>query len=53
MISVNATLLTSADSDERVVVSLADVTDQHRTEQSLRALVAKSESESRGRQAGA
>ncbi len=49
MISVNATLLTSADSDERVVVSLADVTDQHRTELSLRALVAKSESESRSK----
>src|SRR5690606_26605627 len=32
MISVNATLLTSANSDERVVVSLVDVTDQHRTE---------------------
>ena len=49
MISVNATLLTSADSDERVVVSLVDVTDQHRTEQDLRAMVAKSESESRSK----
>ncbi|GAB1361160.1 hypothetical protein MASR1M32_03960 [Rhodobacter sp.] len=49
IISVNATLLTSADSDDRVVVSLADVTDQHRTEVSLRALVAKSESESRSK----
>ncbi|NGM46215.1 PAS domain S-box protein [Rhodobacter sp. SGA-6-6] len=49
MISVNATLLTSAESDERVVVSLVDVTDQHRTEQDLRAMVAKSESESRSK----
>jgi len=49
IISVNATLLVSAGSDDRVVVSLVDVTDQHRTEVSLRALVAKSESESRSK----
>lgn len=49
VISVNATLLKSPDADARVVVSLADVTDQHRTEINLRDAAAKSESENRSK----
>ncbi|MGA0540027.1 histidine kinase N-terminal 7TM domain-containing protein [Neotabrizicola sp. VNH66] len=49
IISCNASLLQSADGEARVVVSLTDVTDQHRTENNLRDAVAKSESESRSK----
>ncbi|MDQ2065085.1 histidine kinase N-terminal 7TM domain-containing protein [Xinfangfangia sp. CPCC 101601] len=49
MISVNANLLNTPGSDERVVISLADVTEQHQNELRLHALVAKSESESKSK----
>lgn len=49
MISVNANLLNTPGSDERVVISLADVTEEYQNELRLQALVAKSESQSRSK----
>ncbi|WP_225027971.1 sensor histidine kinase [Xinfangfangia pollutisoli] len=49
VISVNATLLQSTEAEAKVVVSLADITDEYRTEISLRDAAAKSESENRSK----
>jgi len=49
MISINASLLNSNDTEAKVVVSLSDVTDQYRTEIALRDAAARSESENRSK----